>query len=70
VQAGLDGDFPIQPPKEIPARVAIRAVSASGPQRSLADLTRAIAAEQRSRGLPGRSAQDLRADDARLADDA
>ena len=54
-----------------PVRVTIRAVSASGPQRSLADVIRAIAAEQRSRGFPGRSAEDLRADDdARQADDA
>jgi hypothetical protein len=36
----------------------------------LADVIREIAAEQRSRSFPGRSAEDLRAeDDARLADD-
>jgi len=37
----------------------------------LADVIREIAAEQRSRGFPGRSAEDLRAeDDERLAEDA
>src|SRR5438046_6181936 len=53
-----------------PVRVTIR-VAAAGPQRGLADVIREIAAEQRSRGFPGRSAVDLRAeDDARLAEDA
>jgi hypothetical protein len=54
-----------------PVRVTIRVVAAVGPRRGLADVIREIAAEQRSRGFPGRSAEDLRAeDDARLADDA
>jgi hypothetical protein len=53
-----------------PVRVTIRAVAA-GPTRGLADVIREIAAEQRSRGFPGRSAADLRADDeARLDGDA
>jgi hypothetical protein len=52
-------------------RVTIRAAAAVGPQRGLADVIREIAAEQRARGFPGRSAIDLRAeDDARLAEDA
>ena len=54
-----------------PVRVTIRVAAAVGPQRGLADVIREIAAEQRSRGSPGRSAEDLRAeDDARLAEDA
>jgi hypothetical protein len=53
-----------------PVRVTIRTVPTSGPRRSLADVIRQIAAEQRARGFPGRSAADLCAeDDARLADD-
>jgi hypothetical protein len=53
-----------------PVRVTIR-VAAVGPRRGLADVIREIAAEQRSRGFPGRSAEDLGAeDDARLAEDA
>ena len=54
-----------------PVRVTIRVAAAVGPVRGLADVIREIAAEQRSRGLPGRSVADLRAeDDARLAEDA
>ena len=54
-----------------PVRVTIRAAAAVGPQRGLADAIREIAADQRARGFPGRSAEDLRAeDDARLAEDA
>ena len=54
-----------------PVRVTIRVAAAVGPRRGLADVIREIAAEQRSRGLSGRSAADLRAeDDARLAEDA
>ena len=34
-----------------------------GPQRGLADVIREIAAEQRARGFPGRSAAELRAED-------
>ncbi len=42
-----------------------------GHSRGLADVVREIAAEQRARGFPGRSAAELRAeDDARLAEDA
>src|SRR6266849_6225457 len=54
-----------------PVRVTIRVATAVGPLRGLVDVIREIAAEQRSRGFPGRSAEDLRAeDDARLAEDA
>ncbi len=54
-----------------PVRVTIRAGAAGGPRRDIADVIREIAAEQRSRGFPGRSAADLRGEDgARLAEDA
>ena len=54
-----------------PVRVTIRVAAAVASQRGLADVIREIAAEQRSRGFPGRSAADLRAeDDARLDEDA
>ena len=54
-----------------PVRVTIRVAAAVGPQRGLADVIREIAAEQRSRGFPGRSSEDLSSDDdARLAEDA
>ena len=54
-----------------PVRVTIRAGTMFGPKRGLADVIREIAADQRSRGFPGRSAAELRADDdARLAEDA
>ncbi len=61
-----------QPPlAPSPVRVTIRVVPAGGKSRGLADVIREIAAEQRSRGFPGRSAEDLRAEDeARLAEDA
>jgi hypothetical protein len=55
-----------------PVRVTIRVAAAVRPQqRGLADVIREIAADQRSRGFPGRSAADLLPeDDARLAEDA
>lgn len=54
-----------------PVRVTIRAAAVLGPRRGLADVIREIAAEQRSRGFPGRSAAELRAEeDARLDEDA
>jgi hypothetical protein len=54
-----------------PVRVTIRAVGALAPRRGLADVIRAIAAEQRARGFPGRSAADLCAEDeAHLDEDA
>jgi hypothetical protein len=54
-----------------PVRVTIRVAAALGPQRGLSDVIREIAAEQRSRGFPGRSPEDLGFEhDARLAEDA
>jgi hypothetical protein len=54
-----------------PVRVTIRVAAAVGPLRGLADVIREIAAEQRARGFPGRSAEDVRAeDDARHVQDA
>jgi hypothetical protein len=54
-----------------PVRVTIRVAAASGPRRGLADVIRQIAADQRARGFPGRSAAELRAEeDARLDEDA
>ena len=54
-----------------PVQVTIRSTGALGSRRGLADVIREIAAEQRSRGFPGRSAADLRAeDDARSDEDA
>jgi len=54
-----------------PVRVTIRVAATVGPQRGLADVIREIAAEQRARGFPGRSSEDLSSeDDARLAEDA
>ncbi len=54
-----------------PVRVTIRVATAVAPQRGLSDVIREIAAEQRSRGFPGRSSEDLISeDDARLAEDA
>ena len=41
-----------------PVRVTIRAAAPAGRRRGLADVIREIAAEQRSRGFPGRSAED------------
>ena len=75
IEAQLDSTGQLQltrPPRLLPGpvQVTIRA-AAVGPQRGLADVIREIAAEQRRRGFPGRSAEDLRAeDDARLAEDA
>jgi hypothetical protein len=75
IEATLDSNGQLQltqkprlPPG--PVRVTIRAAEVA-PTRGLADVIREIAAEQRARGFPGRSAEDLRAeDDARLAEDA
>src|SRR5882724_10030648 len=53
-----------------PVRVTIRVAAAHGSHRGLADVIREIAAEQRARGFPGRSATDLQAEDeARLTED-
>src|SRR6266436_7169334 len=76
IEATLDSDGQLRlthqpqlPPG--PVRVTIRAAATAGPSRGLGDVIREIAAEQRSRGFPGRSAEDLRAEnEARLAEDA
>ena len=53
-----------------PVQVIIRAGAATGPRRSLADVIREIAAEQRARGFLGRSAEELIDEDIqRQADD-
>jgi hypothetical protein len=53
-----------------PVRVTIRVAAAVGPLRGLADVIREIAAEQRARGFPGRSSEDLSSEDsARLVED-
>jgi hypothetical protein len=53
-----------------PVQVTIRVAAAGRPQRGLADTVREIAAEQRARGFPGRSARDLRTEeDVCLAED-
>ena len=53
-----------------PCGVTIRVAEAVQPQRGLADVIRGIAADQRSRGFPGRSAADVRAEaEARRAED-
>lgn len=53
-----------------PVQVTIRVVPTPRPQRGLADVIREIAAEQRARGFPGRSTEELRSEeDALLAED-
>ena len=66
IQATLDGSGQLQlehaphlPPG--PVSVTIRATASAVRRRGLADVVREIAAEQRSRGFQGRSAEDLRA---------
>jgi hypothetical protein len=52
-----------------PVRVTVRTVL-PGPRRSLADVIRGIAAEQRARGFSGRSAADVQAEqDAKVDED-
>src|SRR5438034_7445745 len=76
IEATLDSNGQLRLSQQLrlppgPVRVTIRAAAALGPRRGLADVIREIAAEQRSRGFPGRSAAELRAeDDARLDEDA
>jgi hypothetical protein len=54
-----------------PVQVTIRSAAAASARRGLADVIREIAAEQRSRGFPGLSGPEVRADeDARLQEDA
>jgi hypothetical protein len=69
----LNGDLRLSRQPQVPVgpvSVTIRVAAATGARRGLADVIREIAAEQRSRGYPGRSAEEHRAeDDARVADD-
>jgi hypothetical protein len=75
IDATLDanGQLQLSHPPSLPpgaVRVTIRA-AAPKPQRTLADVIREIAAEQRASGFPGRSAAELSAeDDARADEDA
>ncbi len=75
IEATLDanGQLRLSHPPRLPpgpVRVTIRVATTVGSRRGLADVIREIAAEQRARGFPGRSAAELRAqDDARLAED-
>ncbi|MBI3822867.1 MAG: hypothetical protein HY289_09350 [Planctomycetes bacterium] len=74
IDATLDSNGQLQltqQPKLPPGPVRVTIRPAVAPKRGLADVMREIAAEQRARGFPGRSAEDLRAqDEARQADDA
>ena len=76
IEATLDanGQLQLRQPPRLPpgpVHVTIRVAAGVGRRRGLAEVIREIAAEQRSRSLPGRSAAELRAeDDARLAEDA
>jgi hypothetical protein len=57
-----DGTLRLAHPPQLPAgavRVLIQTVGSTRPQRTLADVIREIAADQRSRGYPGRSAAEL-----------
>jgi hypothetical protein len=71
---GPDGHLRLTHPSRLPpgpVRVTIRLADDPGRRRGLADVLGEIAAEQRARGFPGRSAEELRAEeDERLADDA
>jgi hypothetical protein len=75
IEATLDatGNLRLAHPPRLPpgpVRVTIRVADQSGPRRGLVDVVREIAAEQRARGFPGRSAEELRAEeDERLAED-
>lgn len=75
IEATLDasGQLRLSHPPHLPpgpVRVTIRPAAPGGPRRGLADVIREVVAAPRSRGFPGRSAADIRADDeARLAED-
>ena len=73
IEATLDtnGQLQLANPSRLPAGpVTVTIRVASIPIRGLADVARELAAEQRARGFPGRSAEELRAEDeAREAED-
>ncbi len=76
IDATLDANGQLQLARPLrlpsgPVRVTLCVAGGAGPRRGLADVIAEIAAEQRSRGFPGRSAADVRAaDDVSLAEDA
>jgi hypothetical protein len=76
IEATLDsnGQLRLTHPPRLPpgpVRVTIRAATAVGPQRGLADVIREIEADQRARGFPGRSAEEVRVEhEGSLAEDA
>ncbi len=74
IEATLDsnGQLRLTHPPQLPPGpvwVTIRAATAIGPRRGLADVIREIAAEQRARGFPGRSAADTAAEDDASSDE-
>jgi hypothetical protein len=74
IDGTLDANGQLQlthPPRLPPGPVHVTIRVAAGPRRGLADVVHEIAAEQRARGFPGRSAEELRAEEEdRLAEDA
>ena len=73
IEATLDSNGQLllsHPPQVPPGPVQLTIRATALPKRGLADVVREIAAGQRARGFPGRSAEDVRAeDDARLDED-
>jgi hypothetical protein len=68
IDATLDsnGQLQLSHPPHLPAgrvQVTIRVSTPTTSRRGLVDLLREIAAEQRARGFPGRSAQEIRDED-------
>ncbi len=76
IEATLDdnGQLQLAKPPQLPAgpvQVTIRVATMPLLRRGLADVLREIAADQRARGFPGRSPEELAAEeDARLAEEA
>ena len=68
VDATLDGNGQLRLSQRLqlppgPVRVTVRVAAGPGPRRGLADVLRDIAAGQRARGFPGRSAAEVRAEE-------
>lgn len=68
IDAVLDskGELRLSAPPHLPpgpVQVTIRVAAPSGQQRGLVDVIREIASEQRARGFPGRSADEIRAEE-------
>lgn len=71
-QLDANGQLRLSHPPHLPpgpVRVTIRAAPGPAPARGLADVVGEIAAGQRARGFPGRSAADLRAEEVAAADE-